>query len=94
MARNKVEIQDGELVVTPRGLDKMWSFKREIRVPLTCSRSNVRPGCGDGTEGIPFTGAEYAGQKGVSDVPQGRGTPLLERDRRIGCARDRTGSDV
>lgn len=32
MARNKVEIQDGELVVTPRGLDKMWSFKREIRV--------------------------------------------------------------
>lgn len=38
MARNKVEIQDGELIVTPRGLDKIWSFKREIRVPLALVR--------------------------------------------------------
>lgn len=31
---NTVTIRGGELIVKPRGLDKLWGFRRELRVPL------------------------------------------------------------
>lgn len=31
---NTVTIRAGELIVKPRGLDKLWGFRRELRVPL------------------------------------------------------------
>lgn len=31
---NTVAICGGELIVKPRGLDKLWGFRRELRVPL------------------------------------------------------------
>lgn len=33
MSANRVTITDGYLVVEPLGLDKIWSFKRRIRIP-------------------------------------------------------------
>ncbi|WP_440311909.1 hypothetical protein [Leucobacter chromiireducens] len=33
--RNAVTIEDGVLVVIPRGIDKVWGFRRRIEVPLT-----------------------------------------------------------
>lgn len=36
---NSVTIVDGELLIKPRGLDKLWGFRRELRVPLTHVRS-------------------------------------------------------
>lgn len=35
MGGNHITIDDGELVVEPRGLDTLWSFRRHIRIPLT-----------------------------------------------------------
>ena len=32
--RNTVRLTDTELIVTPRGLDRLWSFTRELRIPL------------------------------------------------------------
>ena len=31
---NTVKIRGGELIVKPRGLNKLWGFRRELRVPL------------------------------------------------------------
>ncbi|WP_025133479.1 hypothetical protein [Leucobacter sp. PH1c] len=33
-ARNAVSIERGALVVIPRGMDKIWGFRRRIEVPL------------------------------------------------------------
>lgn len=64
MARNKVEIQDGELIVTPRGLDKMWSFKREIRVPLSLVRgATFDPGVVREPKGFRSPGLNTLGKK-------------------------------
>ncbi|CRH67991.1 Uncharacterised protein [Chlamydia trachomatis] len=38
MSRNEVEIQGAELIVTPRGIDKLWSLTNEVRVPLSLVR--------------------------------------------------------
>ncbi|GAA1148769.1 hypothetical protein [Nesterenkonia lutea] len=32
---NTVTVSAGELVITPRGLNKIWGFRRELRVPLS-----------------------------------------------------------
>lgn len=32
---NTITVAEGELVIEPRGLDKLWGLRREIRVPLT-----------------------------------------------------------
>lgn len=64
MARNKVEIQDGELIVTPRSLDKMWSFKREIRVPLSLVRgATFDPGVVREPKGFRSPGLNTLGKK-------------------------------
>jgi hypothetical protein len=34
-ARNTLSVEDGLLVVVPRGFDKLWGFRRRIAVPLT-----------------------------------------------------------
>ncbi len=33
-ARARVEMEGGELVVRPRGLNRLWAFKGEVRIPL------------------------------------------------------------
>lgn len=32
--RNTLQVVDGDLIVSPRGLDKMWGFRRQIAIPL------------------------------------------------------------
>lgn len=32
--RNILQVIDGNLIVTPRGLDKMWGFRRQVVVPV------------------------------------------------------------
>jgi hypothetical protein len=31
---NTVTVENGHLIIEPRGLDKLWSFRRKIDVPL------------------------------------------------------------
>ncbi|WP_326553342.1 hypothetical protein [Micromonospora sp. NBC_01813] len=35
MTRNRVYVADDHLVVEPVGLDKVWSFTRRLRIPLS-----------------------------------------------------------
>jgi len=35
VARNALEIEDGMLLVVPRGFDKIWGFRGHIAVPLS-----------------------------------------------------------
>jgi hypothetical protein len=39
----EVEVTDGTLTVRPRGLNRLWAFKREVRVPVA-QISGVRTG--------------------------------------------------
>lgn len=32
--RNELRIEDGALIVTPRGMDKVWGFRKQVVVPL------------------------------------------------------------
>lgn len=64
MSRNKVEIQGAELVVTPQGLDKLWSFTKEIRVPLSLVRgATYDPGIVKEPKGIRALGLNTLGKK-------------------------------
>ena len=31
---NQVRVDEGELLVTPHGLDRLWGLRRELRIPL------------------------------------------------------------
>lgn len=31
---NRIRIEAGNLIVEPKGFDKLWSFRRELRIPL------------------------------------------------------------
>lgn len=39
--RNALRIENGVLTVTPRGLDRLWAFRKHVTVPLT-SITDVR----------------------------------------------------
>lgn len=32
---NKIEIKNNKLIVTPQGLDKVWSFTNKLEIPMT-----------------------------------------------------------
>lgn len=64
MSRNKVEIQGAELVVIPRGLDKLWSLVKEIRVPLSLVRgATYDPGVVGESKGVRAPGLHTLGKK-------------------------------
>lgn len=64
MSRNKVEITSKELVVVPRGVDKFWSFVKEIRVPLSLVRgATYDPGVVTECKGIRLPGLNTLGKK-------------------------------
>lgn len=64
MSRNKVEIQGAELVVIPRGLDKLWSLTKEIRVPLSLVRgATYDPGVVAEPKGVRSPGLNTLGKK-------------------------------
>lgn len=64
MSRNKVEIQGAELVVVPRGLDKLWALTNEIRVPLSLVRgATYDPGVVGEPKGVRAPGLNTLGKK-------------------------------
>lgn len=64
MSRNKVEIQGAELVVTPRGIDKLWSLTNEVRVPLSLVRgATYDPGVVTEPKGVRAPGLNTLGKK-------------------------------
>lgn len=64
MSRNTVKIEAEELVVIPRGLDKLWSFTKEIRVPLSLVRgATYDPGVVTEPKGVRSPGLNMLGKK-------------------------------
>lgn len=64
MSRNKVKIQGEELIVTPRGLDKLWSLTTEVRVPLSLVRGATHdPGIAKEPKGVRAPGLNTLGKK-------------------------------
>ena len=64
---NTVTVTDGWLVVIPRGMDKLWSLTRELRIPLAhVQGATVDPGAthdykGLRNPGLGVPGAKWAG---------------------------------
>ncbi|MDJ0337047.1 hypothetical protein [Cryobacterium sp. PH31-O1] len=57
MSGNRLTIADDQLVVEPRGLDRLWSFTRRIEIPLTqVSGAFFDPTVIDDPQGIRFPG--------------------------------------
>lgn len=60
---NTITIDGGELIIEPRGLDKMWGFRREIRVPLSHVRgATADSGVADEPKGLRAPGLAIPGK--------------------------------
>ncbi|MCY7411517.1 MAG: hypothetical protein LH471_00515 [Salinibacterium sp.] len=60
---NIVTITDTALVVTPKGLDKMWSFTRELEIPLQHVRgATFDPGMNHEPKGLRAPGLAVPGK--------------------------------
>lgn len=60
---NQVKFTAQALVVTPRGLDKLWSLKRALTIPLThLVGATIDPGILQDFKGIRAPGAAILGQ--------------------------------
>ena len=60
---NVVTIQDDRLVVVPQGLDKLWSFRRRIDVPLGhVAGATFDPGANAEPKGLRSPGAHWPGR--------------------------------
>ncbi|TFI45757.1 hypothetical protein E4P29_02055 [Rhodococcus sp. 1R11] len=60
---NTVTVVDAALIVEPRGLDKLWSFTRRLRIPLTHVRGATHdPGAADEPKGIRAPGLGLPGK--------------------------------
>lgn len=60
---NEITVTADELVVQPRGLDKLWSFTRELRIPLTHVRgATADPGVADEPRGLRAPGLAVPGK--------------------------------
>lgn len=60
---NEITVTADELVVVPHGLDKLWSFTRELRIPLTHVRgATADPGVIDEPRGMRAPGLAMPGK--------------------------------
>ncbi len=60
---NTITITDDELVIEPKGLDKLWGLRRELRVPLAHVRgATADPGVADEPRGIRAPGLAVPGK--------------------------------
>lgn len=60
---NTVTVTDSLLIVEPRGLDKMWSFRRELQIPLAHVRgATFDPGANDEPKGLRAPGLSIPGK--------------------------------
>lgn len=60
---NIVTIVDNNLVVEPQGLDKLWSFKRRLEIPLASVRgATFDPGANNEPKGLRAPGLAIPGK--------------------------------
>lgn len=60
---NTVTVTDSLLIVEPKGLDKIWSFKKELQIPLTHVRgATFDPGANDEPKGLRAPGLAIPGK--------------------------------
>lgn len=60
---NDITITADELIVEPRGLDKLWSFTRELRIPLAHVRgATADTGVADEPRGLRAPGLAVPGK--------------------------------
>jgi hypothetical protein len=72
---NDVTINGDRLVVEPRGLDKVWSFRRRIDVPLThVVGATYDPGANDEPKGLRRPGLRVPSKASGTFVKDGERT--------------------
>lgn len=72
---NIVTVEDGRLVVEPRGMDKVWSFTRRLEIPLTHVRgATVDPGANAEPKGIHTPGLDIPGKAAGTFLRRGEKT--------------------
>ena len=60
---NTVTIVDNNLVVAPQGLDKLWSLKRRLEIPLASVRgATFDPGANNEPKGLRAPGLAIPGK--------------------------------
>lgn len=60
---NTITITATDLIVEPRGLDKLWSFRRKLEIPLGHVRgATFDPGANNEPKGIRAPGLAVAGK--------------------------------
>lgn len=60
---NAIELTERELIITPRGLDKLWSFTRRVAVPWAHVRGATHdPGMRDEPKGWRGPGLRVGGK--------------------------------
>lgn len=60
---NTVTVTESLLIVEPKGLDKIWSFKKELQIPLTHVRgATFDPGVNDEPKGLRAPGLAIPGK--------------------------------
>ncbi|WP_349427836.1 hypothetical protein [Microbacterium sp. LWS13-1.2] len=63
MTGNRLTITDGNLIVEPLGMDKLWSFRRRIEIPLAHVKAAFfDPSVIDEPKGIRFPGLHLPGK--------------------------------
>ncbi len=76
---NTVTVNQATLIVEPMGLDKLWSFKRRLEIPLAHVRgATFDPGINDEPKGIRWPGLSIPG-KWSGTFRQNEGKLILER---------------
>ncbi len=72
---NIVTVEDGRLVVEPRGMDKVWSLTRRLEIPLAHVRgATVDPGANAEPKGIRTPGLEIPGKAAGTFLRRGERT--------------------
>lgn len=86
---NTVTVEGSELVVVPRGLDKLWSFTRRLAIPIEHVRGATQdPGANAEPKGLRAPGLGIPGktagtfrrdgEKTFWNVSNGRDTIVIE----------------
>lgn len=72
---NAVTIEDGRLVVVPRGLDRLWSFTRRLSIPVEHVRSATHdPSANREPKGLRAPGLSIPGKTAGTFRRHGRTT--------------------
>lgn len=80
---NTITLDGVELVITPRGLDKIWGFRREIRVPLAHVRgATADTGVADEPRGLRSPGLALPGKYVGTFKKEGESSYWNVSDRR------------